>query len=331
MNTLPDRAIIVGAGASVDFGLPLGRSLLTEGIGLIQDFRSKWRKLSKQNRGFFRLDDLLAAFSTNEEYSWLLDMCKDDRGSYSLSVVQDLVTSIENAPIYSLDTLVLERPELEEVCQRLTYLVLKRHIRAATSVEHGVLKEVSFFKPILKDKTDNWIHAYFSVLRNRLSVTPSSRVAIISFNYDMIFEKSLRKLWEFPSRDLGTFDDRFEVLYPHGCMEWNVNSSDLRFLGDHSGIVFAHKKKEARSIDRIQTIIGSASEIVSLGFAFSRENVDTFGLRKHDSSAILRYQNYDENPGLDARVDQQKFAFVERFNGGIAPAIWRGAVGDLPS
>lgn len=343
MSTTTKRpiAVILGAGASADFGIPLGGGLYDKALSYLSDFETEWKEafekliLPDSNR-------MRAYFQGSEPYQTLFDNSFHDDGSASLNRISDLRALMEKAPVYSLDTLALENPEHVKICKFLTAYCLAETINPNLfeKIEgYNEPKEWDFLKRKINTNTteghiDNWLHLFVSMMRAAKRENPDTQYNFISFNYDGIAENVMKHLWSLPSDNLGPFEDTTSFFYPHGQLKWKSDARGITRLDIsdfEEAILFAHNKEHKDGFPPAIKALEESEQVFSLGFNFAPENIASLDLLKASEKKSLVYQNFDKNEGLDNRIQKLKFSSTERFSGPIAAAITRGYLGDLPS
>ena len=333
---MPLTTTILGAGASADFGFPLGGGLFGEVRSALAGFRSKY-KAADSKRSFFYADHVRQWVQGNEFSEQLCRSCEKPDGGIDFSPVFKLIDMMEEAPAYTIDTLAMERPEFTEVCRVATAEVLINRIRSMITGERHAPQKWAFCSRELKllggqQTQTNWMTLFVSAMRTLLRISTDEKFCFVSFNYDRIAENGMRRIWQNASNDLGSFDDHVEFTYPHGSVHWDVDDNGYStFSVTRSPIVFAHTKASQDSFDEAVKWLSSSQRVISLGFNFSPENTHSLQLKKSLKKVELVYQNYDQNPGLDRRVSALEVAKTRAFSGGIASAMLRGEIGELPT
>ncbi len=286
---------------------------------------------------------VLNYFQNAEPYTTLIKMCTDEQGRASLNPVEELETLMKKAPVYSLDTLALENAEHVKICKFLTAHILADKINRCLFKKdsNGYLQEKEWdflMRKIPAAGSDggvqNWLHLFVSMMRNAKRANPKTRYDFISFNYDGIAENVMRQLWSLPSDDLGPFEEAASFHYPHGRLQWvNKPGGPTRIAIDNyeECILFAHNKEHKEGFPAATEALQVASIIISIGFNFAPENVESLEMQKVVADKKLIYQNFDKNEGLDRRIESLPFTEVSRFHGPIAAGIMRGYLGELPS
>jgi len=190
--------VILGAGASADFGLPLGGALFDQASSTISSLIRDWKYRANED-AFWSFNRAVSFVRTNDVYKALLPHMygTDASGQQNIGIhrFEEILAAMNSAPAYSLDTFALEFPDHADVVRTLTADLIIRSIKKQIARdERG--KEIRNFDTRLVDhlinsdkRVYNWIHLFCSMVRNELTADAESRYGIISFNYDRLFEK----------------------------------------------------------------------------------------------------------------------------------------------
>lgn len=332
--------VVLGAGSSADFGLPLGDALYDQALDLLNALALNWKRRSNDDP-FFGYHKMVQLVESEKRFRVLRPFMESEnrngQRSIDLMPIQDVIRRMEVAPAYSLDTLALEYPESEGIFRVLCAYLITEAVRSGIEEDSHHAEKSRFHMRQIRSPSEkskmipNWIHLFCSMVRNQLRRDPAQKLGVVSFNYDRVFEKVATSVWESPTAKIGNFGEVFDVRYPHGKIYWEQNSVGISELNvAASKIVFAHNKSANYQDDGAHDMIQSADKLIFLGFHFSPENIDTLGLRNCEGKHVV-YQNYSDNPGLDSRVDALNFNPAVRFSGSIHQAILDGVLGDLPS
>lgn len=333
---MSQTTVILGAGASADFDLPLGNALYAAAQGKLQNFQDTWSRETEDRPGWDwgRISNFFWDDPTSLS---IVKFLEKDNGK-SIAPAYGLLKLMTEAPVPSIDTLAFENSNYLGLCKSLVASIIIERIREGIAKSDNGTEEWRFMKRMIVDQANgnshqqNWIHLFTAMMRNMLTVNPEHKFKFVSFNYDMLFEQTLRRLWDLPDRSLGNLDDIVEFTYPHGSISWGVDHQGHSTF-DHSArnIVFAHNKEDRGGFDKSREFIGTSNLLLSLGFNFAKENTDSLNLAHLAVDKHLIYQNFDGSVGLARRVDRLRLASVEAFEGPIASAIMQEKLGDLLS
>lgn len=337
---MPTTTVILGAGASADFGMPLGAMMYDEFVSRLTQMREDWVRFREDPFADYRrcvswmqaepFRKALLQYAVSEDPS--------GRKDFNLSYLFGMIDRLERSPVLSIDTFALENEEFAAPCKsavaEMLIHKLKEHI---SRDEHGNacldLLTRLIPDPRNRDETQrNWVHLFLAMARTALAQDKTTKFEIISFNYDKIFEQIARDIWSVPSRHLGEFDEIFSVTYPHGQVGWSIDAGGhSTFSVEGSAIEFAHIHPGRETLPNFGEKLETSDKIIALGFAFAPENIRTLGIGEGAQLRELIYQNYDNNRGLDARARSLNVANLRSFSGSIADAILQGELGELPA
>lgn len=332
-------AVIIGAGASVDFGIPLGSELYDLAASSLKKCKREWEEAVNE-KWISSTPALLAYFQGVQPFTELVKLSTNEEGGASLTLISRLLELMEMAPVYSLDTLALENPEYLKICKLLTAQIIADKVNSSLlSKRDGRIqpKEWEFAKRTIRiggETKNNWINLFVSMMRSAKRARPDTKFNFISFNYDGIVENVMRKLWALPSEDIGQFDDVARFCYPHGRLPWVTGTDNVTSLNSaeyESSILFAHNKEHKEGFPDAIAAIKASQDVISLGFHFAPENINSLSLSEIAKGKNLTYQNYAGNRGLDERISRLPFAYAKPFSGSIADAVVQGYCGELPS
>ncbi len=337
-------AIIIGAGASADFNLPLGDELYQKAAKTLEDFERRWKLITEKHFGI-KTPEMRRYLSNNSTYMALFDLCTDnDSGRAHLHTIQNLRQIMALAPAVSLDTLALENPEYRSHCKLLTASILANAISGQLKLDtttndwailnNRIPQKNSNLGAQTSGLRHNWIHLFASMMRNSISKNSGTHFSFISFNYDCIVEKVLEKVWNISSRNIGNLADLANFYYPHGKLSWSEKhdkSVTFDISSYENSILFAHNKEHKDGFPAAIDALNDAERVISLGFHFAPENVLSLNLKKAAEEKPVIYQNFANNEELDRRVHELPFNDHKSFSGTIADGLLQGRLGELPS
>lgn len=324
-----DVVIIIGAGASVPFGLPTGLGL----IDLVSKSIKDEAALCKRTNGYCEKIIYAGNFNNGKQ---LFEIDLNIKNKWLDAQVSD-----------SIDDLIRHNSlEANWLKYCIVYEILKcTHSKNESKMFHsnGIHKYVGTdFK--IKNFTDrkinslrNWVHNFINIVRDlfiekwktnddyresyEFRNKKNYKVKVISFNYDGILEHILSKCWGETQINLPKWDDVFEIVHPHGTMgiKEEINSEEIiEYLRVSSKKIVVVKEpiddgsKEFLEViswrTRAKEIIENASQVMAIGFAFAKSNCDLIGLEKgwvrglREDNNKIHFINFDDNFGLRERV-----------------------------
>ncbi len=334
-----NSVLILGAGVSLPFGLPLGGGMmdmicknLTDEIDFINNDendgyweRERIKDAAASCRGFEKtpiygtVSSKYASPNINRFDSTL------DNEHNKLGQLANL---LRNQTSETIDDFIVENPSFAELTKIaiassfISSLYEKKENQIYMSLRSLDAREVS---RSLKNENPiserNWIHLLINIVRHGIregSVTSKNKVKIITFNYDQILEHVLEK--QFSNTEKGKeykhYTEYFKIIHVHGkcgelkerifepaqtCWKWGKGIHVVNEFNVPENIKNA--RKEAASI------IQDASEIYACGFSFSGPNCRLLKIgtpRAKAKERTISYCNYDGNIGLHKAVEKYK-------------------------
>lgn len=281
----PNTVFVVGAGASSEFGLPLGAGLSKKII----------RNLSAQDDGTpnVRLRDLRAERLMKRRFSSDAD---------GLESAFEAATIIQKGLLHaqSIDAFIdmhVDKPAVAMVGKLQIALEILRAEAESTLYADGsnIYNRIDFNRD---DVSRSWLRVFAEILvekaRARDLRSIGAGVAIVCFNYDRCIEHYLIHALE---ATLGiTFEEAHEVVYgmdiihPYGSLgdlpsSPAPRSGGIRFGADvEDGSIdvwavaeglstFTEEMRDKDKLQGIHSAISTAERLVFLGFGFQSQNV----------------------------------------------------------
>src|SRR4051812_37306612 len=262
----PKRSVIVGAGASVPYGLPLASDLLNKARDRILELEER---RASHHGGWHPHNEELAKGDLDLAVLRSI-LPPNSLRSVARSFRDDLVQT-------NLDDFVRDHPSLTPVVSMLITVTL---ISSIYRQEDSIWT----LKPNLRrggaalDK--DWMRRFVGLVRPKASV--ENKMSIISFNYDSLLERSMRMYWSGAERNYTSFEDAIEFVYPHGKfsdLPERINDPE-QYLVAQAAQLRLGDNRDQPSRDRARDIIEASTKIYSVGFSFSVDNVELLGLGK---------------------------------------------------
>lgn len=314
--------LILGAGASVDFGAPLGEPL--------------WRRISQQTGALSgacdasghgtgqllrntRYDDPKAyayyseVFSLHDDPATLAAIMGHAMGAqhvqHSNEILRRIAERTGGADVHtSVDDFLRDNPSLLRPIRTLIAGLLFESLYERDSENHqqwNLRQQLTRFKfngPSDGREIDNWVRLFVGICRpmlNRVTQETLVPVTVISFNYDRVMETVLSHFWAQSERPYPALDLCFKFIHPYGAfgeLPWSVTDAGEWIKAQATGIGLADGKgsQEAKNIE---AALSEAKQIFSLGFSFTDTNTQLLGLtNKHGPRLFV------QNFGKDQRV-----------------------------
>jgi hypothetical protein len=259
------RAIIVGAGASVPYGLPLAGKLLANATTRIANLEKK--------QGALRVDNELDA-----SIMQLLDISQIVSAFRHKLVQQNLDDFVRDHPSLTGAVAVLIATEL--------FVAMYKNIRG-----------VEWERKPRPDFGSDWMRQFVGLVRPWAS--SDNRLHIISFNYDRLLEETLRTYWSGSETKYADLDGAVEFIYPHGRFsELPASITNVRdFLGEQAAQLRLGSNIDHKSRERAAQLIANVDKRYFVGFSFADTNVALLGLNedvmKHGRAFVQNYKNED--------------------------------------
>ena len=273
--------LILGAGASAEVGLPVGSKLLDD-ICKLLDIR-------------YELGNRM--ISGDHQISKALKFILDERGGVAiynahLGAGRQIANSAMQA--ISIDNIVdgLE----DENIERMSKLGIVRAIQAAErSSKYFRSKEEHSAELRLNEFSGTWYRSLTQLLTEGVRKSEVERVfenlSVISFNYDRCIEAYLpRSISEYYGIEPGPVVDRFTevpIYRPYGIageLTWDRRTGfprgfggiDYKYLTDSSRLIrtFTQGVEDPASLVDMHAALKEAEQIIFLGFAFHRQNME---------------------------------------------------------
>lgn len=309
-----NSVLILGAGASVLFEMPLGGQLM-EAIRLQIDserrklqevasrnfdrtFGSYLRNAVQRNEGIFSVPIHAAVYL---KYS---DGHRNEEVSNQNKNLEEMLILLSNQTSETIDDFIVENPsyaELTKICIASVFFKTL-YKKAANSIVLKSLDHRSFQKRkrvgevgsvFTTDDERNWIHLLINIVRQGIRsgvVSETQKIKIITFNYDVILEKVLEK--QFANSEMmngKNWVDFFEIIHPHGkCNPLpNLTDNAAELIVEWANGIYViqeHAQNVPKNIlnDRelAKNIVKQSHEVYAAGFSFAAPNCRMLGLQE---------------------------------------------------
>ena len=288
----PRRSVIVGAGASFPYGLPLAGKLLTDARNQVLELD---RRRAEHRGGYHPHDEEIARHN-----DWDLAVLKSIVPPNSLqAVAQSFRDDLVQA---NLDDFVRDNPSLTPVVSMLITVAL---ISSMYRQEAGIWTLIPNLRKAGAAFDKDWMRRFVGLVRP--NATAENKISIISFNYDSLLERSMNMYWLGAERKYTSFADGIEFVYPHGKfsnLPERINDPQP-FLIEQAAQLRLGENRDQQSRDRAREIIAASQRIYSVGFSFSPDNVELLGLSKQQRE-VLFVQNFGNEIGVQRTLEKFK-------------------------
>ncbi|MBT9446093.1 MAG: hypothetical protein IV086_10380 [Hyphomonadaceae bacterium] len=304
-----DVAIVLGAGASVDFGLPLGRTLWSMVSTEVKCFAETFRERGATTFGDF---NTITHHHISQERRCIGDALRGVAGDTALVALYQASEVITSANVHSsVDDFVRDHPSLSAPIQAAVaasifsalyepedgggrYWNLKERLSAGTLI-HTIDREGR------ETVVRNWVRQFVGLVRPASArvetVTP---ISIVSFNYDRLFETLVRKFWPLAEVTYPSVDECFRFIYPYGAFTGLPDTvQDVeRFLNQQRAALSFMGTSELG--EEVASMISNSTRVLFVGFSFAQTNMDILGVAP-ERGHMYHVQNYR---GEDKRLDR---------------------------
>lgn len=316
--------LILGAGSSNDFGLPLGGEL----IELIRDATTRTSPVSDGWDGTTRAPafwgaglhrgkegfkepigaTLVSAFLTGRTQTTTSDLHGMRSKAYEFGKALDAQTSD------TIDDFISLNPSHALMAKRCIAATFAQQVFEFDQDRHDILARSFDQRLSPHNQVRNWIHLLINIVRHRFrDEPPALRIPIISFNYDGILERVLAKQFSNVEEEFADFRDYFEIIHPHGycgdipdhtndpwglAVEWAKN---IWVVNEPAALVPTIVSDDRQ---RAKELITKAKHVYAAGFSFSYPNCELLGLYAKGGPFEISYHNYGNDIGLDLAVER---------------------------
>ena len=276
--------LILGAGASKEVRLPIGRELKSE-IGRLLDIR--FEHGIRQKSGDYQITEALRLVASKEkeqtgQINPFLHMCR------RISDAMPQAISIDNfIDCHS------EEPKIA-VCGKLAIAraILAAEGTSTLTIDRGnIYNKLDFAK-----SAESWFNSFFQLLTEncRAEDLPARlrRVGVVTFNYDRCFEhylfNAMQNYYGFSAEKAAEVLTNLEIHHPYGMVgslprmrrpvsiEFGaeVHVSELLTVAQQLRTFTEGTDPAVSDIESIRATVADAKRLVFLGFAFHRLNMD---------------------------------------------------------
>lgn len=290
--------LVVGAGASAEFGLPTG-------AGIFEDLLNESSELA-MDRPFNIFRDSFSAPFPN--------FISNAKGSYNSQPIADLIQKANSSFHDSIDMFSYVNAATLELSKLYTAWKIYAGLSELKSTDarfdgnsRSLVLSQKWRSPRIGDNK-NWITSFLQKYTEGAEgpddLVPDA-YSIVTFNYDCIIEDALLFFLKASERFAGVTAEQLPVVrHVNGtlpmatddCLQpraiWQA-SKGIRYLMDE------HQSDELYSI---RSNIGRSDNIFLLGFACDPRNVDIIGLK--ETNAEFFGVNYNGNEEINSRLKQ---------------------------
>lgn len=280
------RTFIIGAGASVPYGLPTGVQLMQRAVNRVTELDHRNTELRSKSFGRDLRPDLISDGATHA----LIESYEQS----GKTIAQVAETFRDNRVQSNLDDFVHDHPSFSQIAATLIVIELTAAMYQRAGA-YWKLRPPFFITG--SDYNSDWMRRFVGVLRP-LTKSVSAKFAVVSFNYDGILERSIRMFWNRSERSYGSVDELFQFNYPHGRISKlpeAISDSNMKtVIADQARNIRIGANDDPDAITQARKLVRMTFRTYSLGFSFSPGNLELLDL----------------SPRNDARSDERTQALL---------------------
>ncbi len=304
-----DTVFILGAGASMPFGLPSGKELIQSILHITDPEMDEKRILMNEQKSYMN-----GRFT----YGFLKKKFEILKNTFSNNEIFTFHEALRLSNQSSIDNFIRLRKEYEDISK--------------LSIAIGILMAENVAK-IFPERHysylhDNWYQYLWSKIGNTLEDYSKSRISIITFNYDRSLEYYLstviknsfsldeRKVEEvFRSLPIfhvygslgSVFKGSNNEYLPYGLN--NIEPSLLKYVSQRISTI--HEFIDSTIAQKVESILTKASRIYFLGFGYHLENMGVLNIGEKGNRHIIG-SAYEF---VDKEIDELKryFPYISKY------------------
>ncbi len=302
---LRDKTLLVlGAGASAPYNLPLGGKLVSE-IAAAAKIRIDFDRATDQcgDRQFANLFLQAARRQSISPNPILTALAFINSHSGTSASIDDFVHSNTGVP---------NLPEAAKIC--ITYLIAEHENRSPINfkLERNANEDL---KDVVEKNKDSWVHVFYQNMQKGITRNDIANIFddlyVVNFNYDRCFEQHISLLiranFGFSEDEMLSVMEKLRMIHPYGCIGrlfGQVGKSPRSFgklVHDHDvfdrseGIRTYTEAVDAQISKTINSWFVDARQVVFLGFGFHKQNMDLFGERQPTPEIRIFGTSLDES------------------------------------
>jgi SIR2-like domain len=290
-----NTVIIVGAGASAEFGLPTGAGVFLRAHALSEP------KRSRNVRGF----------AYNLGFKWFVESQGDGELQKMYHPFKDRVQS---SVTQSIDRLAWLNEDVAPICRAFSaWCIYKDLYKEESHVDESYGQRVTSFR-YHKKKTHlqsmvngraNWVAQCANKWLGDASSwddIDSDVLTFVTFNYDVVIEEAFSHFVKQTYR-FREIDDQLlpKVFHVHGSFDGYPEELQKEHLvSAQSFIKYIEDGGDQEAVRRARIRLERATHVIAVGFDFDEKNVELLNLNRHAKK--IHALNYDGNEALDNRL-----------------------------
>lgn len=326
MSVIDEQAVLIlGAGVSAPFHLPLGGHLIDDICLELAREHDEFRAADISSYRYVQHLKNIATSTTGFERfpiraavarQWLIDEESGFQGKEldeDYQRLQELQNLLNGQTSETIDDFIVENPQLARVTKIAIAVQLFLASYHFDNNRDAFVSRSFHDRKIWNTDERNWIHLLINMIRQGIrlnTVSEANPVKIITFNYDSVLERVLELQFGNTGVEYPHWSTFIEVLHVHGCCgkieDRSVEPAAkcVEWAKEISVVNEAEPSKDILSVrTRARDLVQNAAKIYAVGFAFARPNVEMLGLNSSNCEEIeLSYCNWDGNAGLTNAV-----------------------------
>ncbi|MDX0640343.1 hypothetical protein GOD58_18200 [Sinorhizobium medicae] len=284
----PNTVFVIGAGASAEFGLPVGWKLLENIRDNSHFFFDHGKFPTKGNRKIY--NTVYGKYEREQEMLERAFIALGDinRGVETAGSIDEYINR------YSDDSLIAELGKIQ-----IAHAILEAEGKSKLVPPKG--KEGDYIN--WGDVQDTWISTFARALFDGVRASDVESIGrditIICFNYDRCIEHYLEFAIQRAYRDVDRktarkIVDRMNIIHPYGSLGslsrfaygTPLEHADLYHITNNL-ITWSETVEDASLITRMKTAIKESRNIVFLGFAFANQNMKLLDAELPDNKPVF--------------------------------------------
>nr|WP_321512487.1 hypothetical protein [uncultured Hyphomonas sp.] len=291
-----DTVVLVGAGASAEFGLPTGDGIYTAAASEDESFYCE----SDQKADFF----LSTFWEFLRFHNWF-----DEQDQF-----RALNRHLQEDAAYSIDLYAFRNPSRASIAKLFTAWMLTKSVFEAVDITgfgddryRGLKRRYTWRKPNISDRDGNrknWLACLcnnFLEGASGIDDLAQNRLSIVTFNYDRVIEES----FEYFVRNSELFSETPveylpEVIHVHGAVapieEKNLNGAYIKEQAQTLKFISDSQQDPGTEVLKAADRLANANRIYLVGFACEPLNMSLLKSGQWAPRAIGL--NYDGDTGI---------------------------------
>ena len=336
MSIIDENALlIVGAGVSAPFGVPMGAQMIPrirQGIHAGREY--VYGREGRMSQELLRY--IQSTYRGTQQFweqpHWGVVLARHDTPAISatdtdslnrdMSKLRALIDLLDGQTSETIDDFIVENPTYSEILKACIAVEIAKSTYTYNSSPREIVPD-KLASRFLADKEGrprrNWIHLLINLVRQAIrtgQLKDGQKIRIVSFNYDGILEAVLADQFQNTERPYPPYTEFFEIIHPHGlCGDLNqspIKSPTQLFEWAQNICVVNEQNIQNETVKKARATanewIKNASQVYAVGFAFAAPNCDLIGMRKPPPGGgrHLHYCNFDGNEGVRLSAEKCK-------------------------